>query len=63
MDKVATRNFLGFQALTILNSTLLDNLLMYAWPNTEALWTHLQTLIEIYGSVLVFADYQRTITF
>jgi len=29
VDKITRRNVLGFQALAILNSTLLDNLLIY----------------------------------
>ena len=29
INKIAKRNFLGFQALAVLNSTLLDNLLIY----------------------------------
>jgi len=29
IDEIASRNFLGSQALAILNSTLSDNLLMY----------------------------------
>jgi len=41
VDKVARRNFLSFQALTILNSILPDNLLMHGQLNTEALWTYL----------------------
>ena len=41
MNKVTRRNFLGSQAPVILNSTLLDNLLMYKQPNIEALWIYL----------------------
>jgi len=37
MNKIVRRNFLNFQALTALNSTLLDNQLMHSWSNTEAL--------------------------
>jgi len=37
IDKVTRRNFLSFQAVAILNSTLLDNLSMYNQPNTQAL--------------------------
>jgi len=29
IDKIAKRNFLGSQVLAVLNSTLLDNLLMH----------------------------------
>jgi len=63
VDKVARRNFLSFQALTILNSILPDNLLMHGQLNTEALWTYLWTFIETPGLVSVFADYQRTVIF
>ena len=64
INKVSRRNFLNSQVLATLNSTLLDNLLMHSQPNTEALWTYLQTLIKMSSSVSVFADnYQRTITF
>ena len=62
-DVVARKNFLGFQALTILNFILPDNLLMYGQLNAEALWTYLWTLIETSGLASVFADYQRTIIF
>ena len=37
VDKIARRNFLSSQALTVLDSTLPDNLLMYGQPNAEAL--------------------------
>ena len=35
-NKIVKRSFLGFQALTVLNSTLPDNLLMYDQPNVKA---------------------------
>jgi len=57
VDEIAKRNFLGSQILTILNSILPDNLLIYGQPNAEALWAYLQTLIEIPGPVLIFANY------
>jgi len=41
IDEVARRNFLGFQALAILNSILLDNLLMHGQPNTKTFWAYL----------------------
>jgi len=41
IDEVIKRNFLDFQALAVLNSTLPDNLLMYGQPNTEASWAYL----------------------
>ena len=41
IDKVLRRNFLGSQALAVLNFTLPDNLLIYSQSNTEVLWTHL----------------------
>ena len=41
VDNVARRNFLGFQVLVVLNSTLLNNLLMYSQPNAEIFWAHL----------------------
>jgi len=37
INEVARRNFLSFQALAILNSTLLNNLLMQGQPNAESL--------------------------
>ena len=58
MNKVTRRNFLGSQAPAILNSTLLDNLLMYKQPNIEALWIYLWTLIEIPSPASVLANYQ-----
>ena len=36
VNKIAGRNFLGFFALAVFNSTLPDNLLMYGQPNAEA---------------------------
>jgi len=63
VDEVARRNFLGFQALIILNSILPNNLLMHGQLNAGALWTYLWTLIETPGLASVFADYQRTIIF
>ena len=41
MDKIARRNFLGFQVLVILNTILLDNLLIYGKLNAKTLWAHL----------------------
>jgi len=41
VDEIARKNFLGFQALASLNSTLLDNLLMNSQPNAEFLCIHL----------------------
>ena len=63
MNKITKRNFLNFQVLTILNFTLLDNLLIYSQPNTEIFWTSLQILIRIPSLVLVFAIYQRIVIF
>ena len=63
VDNVARRNFLGFQVLVVLNSTLLNNLLMYSQPNAEIFWAHLWTFMEIPGLASVFTNYQRTITF
>ena len=63
MDKIARRNFLDSQALTVLDFTLLNNLLMYNQPNTKALWAHLWTLMWMPGLLSIFTDYQRTITF
>ena len=63
VNETARRNFLGFQVMAVLNSTLLDNLLMYSQPNAETLWTHLQTLIKMSGLWSVFTNYQRTIIF
>ena len=57
INKIARKNFLGFQALAVLNSTFLDNLLMYGQPDTEALWAHFWTLMETSGPVSIFADY------
>jgi len=57
MDEIAKRNFLDSQALTVLDSTLPDNLLMHGQLNAKALWAHLQTLIGICGPALIFADY------
>ena len=56
-------NDLDIQVLAVLNSILLDNFLMYGQPNVKTLWAHLWTLIEISSSVLIFANYQRTIIF
>ena len=36
IDKVAKRNFLGSQTLTVLNSISSDNLLIHGQPNAEA---------------------------
>jgi len=36
INKIARKNFLGFQTLTVLNFTLLDNLLMHGLSNAEA---------------------------
>jgi len=41
VDEITRRNFSDFQVLAILNSTLLDNLLMHSQPNTKALSAHL----------------------
>ena len=41
VDKTIRRIFLGFQALTVLNSTLSNNLLMHSQPNTKAFWAYL----------------------
>jgi len=57
VNKVARRNFLDSQALAILNSILLDNLLIYGWSNAKALWAYLQTLMETSGLISIFADY------
>jgi len=35
INEIARRNFLGFQALTVLNSTLPDNLLIHGHFNAE----------------------------
>jgi len=37
VDEIAKRNFLSFQALAVLNSTLPDNLLIYNQHDTETL--------------------------
>jgi len=37
VDEITRRNFLSSQALAILNSILLDNLLIYSQPNAKAL--------------------------
>ena len=37
VDKIIRRNFLGFQALAVLNFILLDNLLIYGQPNAKTL--------------------------
>jgi len=47
----------------MINSTLLNNLLIYSQSNAEALWAHLQTFIRISGPVLIFTNYQRTVMF
>ena len=41
INKIAKRNFLGFQALAVLNSVLPDNLLIYNQSNVKALWAYL----------------------
>jgi len=61
IDEITRRNFLDSQALTVLNFTLLDNLLIHGQSNAEALWAHFWTLMGIPGPVLIFADYQRII--
>jgi len=63
VNEITRRNFLDSQVLAILNSTLLDNLLMHIQPNTKALSAHLWTLIEISSPVLVFVNYQRIVMF
>ena len=63
IDEIARKNFLGSQALVVFNFILPDNLLMHGQPNAEAHWAHLWTLIETSSSALIFADYQRIITF
>jgi len=37
VNGVIKKNFLDFQALAVLNSTLPNNLLIHSWPNAEAL--------------------------
>jgi len=56
INKIDRRNFLSFQTLAIFNSILLDNLSIYNQFNVKALWTYLQTLIEIPSLILVFAN-------
>jgi len=56
INKIDRRNFLSFQTLAIFNSILLDNLSIHNQFNVKALWTYLQTLIEISSSMLVFAN-------
>ena len=57
IDKIDRRNFLSFQTLAIFNSILSNNLSIHNQFNINALWTYLQTLMEIPGSILVFANY------
>jgi len=40
MNEITRRNFLSFQALAVLNSTLPDNLSMHNQSNAKALWAH-----------------------
>jgi len=57
VDEIAKEKFLSSQALTVLNSTLPDNLLIYRQPNAETLWAHLWTLMRMFGLASIFANY------
>jgi len=50
IDEVTKKNFL---CLAVLNSTFLNNLLIYGQPNAKVFWTLMRTP----GLVLVFANY------
>ena len=63
MDRATKRNFVGFQALSVHNSTLLENLTMHSQSDTKTIQAYLQTFIGTPGLMLVLNDYQKTAIF
>ena len=63
IDKATSKNFVGSQALSVHNSTLLENLTIHGQSDTETIQAYLQTFIGISGSMSVFNEYQKTAIF
>ena len=63
IDKATRKNFVGSQALSVHNSTLLENLTIHGQSDTETIQAYLQTFIGIPGSMSVFNEYQKTAIF
>ena len=63
IDKTTKRNFVNFQALSVLNFTLPKNLTIHGQSDVKTIQTYLQTFIRIPSPISVFNDYQKTTIF